>query len=69
LNEEVERMSKTGSTPRDEARKYLERAISRHRRFGGDQTVPKAVYEKALSRTARTFEEFERVGRKATGAS
>ncbi len=61
-------MRRIKSDPRTEARKYLDRAISRHRRWGDDQSVPKAVYDKALSRTARTYKEFERLGRKVTGS-
>ncbi len=48
------------------ARKYLDQAISRHRKLGDDKSVPKAVYDKALSRTARTYEEFERLGKRPT---
>jgi hypothetical protein len=62
-------MAKTRSNPRSEARKYLDGAISRHRKLGDDQTVPKAVYDKALTRTARTYEEFKKLGQGVSGTS
>lgn len=60
-------MRKIESNPRTEARKYLDRAISRHRKWGDDERIPKALYDKALSRTAQTYKEFERLGRKDNG--
>jgi hypothetical protein len=52
--------------PGAEAKKYLDDAILRHRQFGDDQgSVPRSVYDRALSRTTRTVREFERLGRKA----
>jgi hypothetical protein len=50
---------------RAEAKKYLDGAITRHRRLGDDQAVPRAVYDRALSRTAKTVREFERLGRRS----
>jgi hypothetical protein len=48
-----------------EAKKYLDDAITRHHRLGDDQSVPRSVYDRALSRTARTVREFERLSRRA----
>jgi hypothetical protein len=50
---------------RTEAKRYLDDAITRHRENGDSQRVPRAVYDRALSRTTRTVREFERIERKA----
>jgi hypothetical protein len=64
MNSERRRMM---DQPRDadgEAKRYLDSAITRHREFGDDKKVPRAVYDRALSRTARTVKEFARLSQR-----
>jgi hypothetical protein len=47
------------------ARKYLDDAIRRHRDSGDKKSVPKDVYQRALTRIAKTVIEFQALGRRA----
>ena len=41
------------------ARKYLDDAIRRHKQAGDKKSVPRDVYDRALSRMAKTATEFQ----------
>ena len=47
------------------ARKYLDDAIRRHRDSGETKSVPKDVYQRALTRIAKTVSEFQALGKRA----
>ena len=47
------------------ARKYLDDAIRRHKGSGDKESVPKDVYERALTRIAKTVSEFQALGKRA----
>lgn len=47
------------------ARKYLDEAIRRHKESGDKKGVPKDVYQRALTRAAKTVAEFRALGKRA----
>jgi len=57
-----------GKAPRSEsseaARKYLDDAIRRHKDSGNEKAVPKDAYERALTRLAKTVNEFRALGKR-----
>jgi len=53
-------VAKEGSGQSTEAaRKYLDDAIRRHKQAGNKKSVPRDVYDRALSRMAKTATEFQ----------